>query len=85
MDNYYLDPCHYYTLPGLSMSACLKYTGVQLELLTDINQLLFVEKAIRGGISQISNRYAKANIRYRPEYDPSKPSSYIMYLNANNL
>ena len=85
MNNYSLDPCHYYTLPGLSMSACLKYTGVQLQLLTDINQLLFVEKAIRGGISQISNRYAKANNKYLPDYNPSEPSSYIMYLDANNL
>src|ERR1700759_2262724 len=83
--NYDLDPCHYFTFPGLSLSACLKHTGVELELFTNIDQLLFIERGIRGGISTISNRYSIANNKYLPNHDKSKPSKYIMYLDANNL
>ena len=57
MENYKLDPAHNYTAPGLSWDACLKMTNVELELLTDIDMLLMVEKGIRGGVSMISNRY----------------------------
>ena len=85
MDNYGLDAAYYYTAPGLSMSACLKKTGVKLELFTQPDQLLFLEKGIRGGISTICNRYSKANNKYLPSYDPEESSKYIMYLDANNL
>ena len=50
MRNYGLDPAHYYTAPGLSWDACMKMTDIKLELMTDINQYKFIEKAIRGGI-----------------------------------
>ncbi len=85
MENYKLDPCHYYTSPGLSWSACLKMTGVSLELMSDIDQILFVEKGIRGGISQISNRYKCANNSLLDSYDATKATSYLMYLDMNNL
>src|SRR2546426_4804001 len=85
LENYGLDPCHYYTAPGLSLSACLKKTKVQLELFTDPDQLLFVEKGIRGGISTIMNRYSRANNKYLPDFKPEEPSKYILYLDANNL
>ena len=55
--NYKLDPAHYYTAPGLAWDASLKVTDVKLELLSDIDMLLMVEKGIRGGVSMISNRY----------------------------
>ena len=58
---YGLDPAHYYTSPGLSWDALLKKAGVELELLTDYDQHLFIEKGLRGGISMASKRYAKAN------------------------
>ena len=61
---YNLDPAHYFTAPGLSWDACLKITGVELELLTDPNMLLMWERCIRGGISMISNRYGEANNKY---------------------
>ena len=61
-------------------------TGVELELLTDPDMLLMIEKGIRGGISMISQRHGKANNKYMgEEYDPSQPSKYITYLDANNL
>ena len=82
---YELDPCHFYTSPGLSWSACLKMTDVRLELLTDIDQILMVEAGIRGGLSQISNRYKKANNPYLEGYDPAVPTTYLQYLDANNL
>ena len=85
MENYKLDPSHYYTAPGLSWDACLKMT-VKLELISDIEMLLMIEKGIRGGVSMISNRYGKANHRYMGDkFNPSEPSKYITYLDANNL
>ena len=86
MENYSLDPAWYYTSPGLSWDALLKHSGVSLELLTDPDILLLFEKGIRGGISMISNRYGKANNKFMGEkYDPSQPSKYLAYLDANNL
>ena len=69
----------------MSWEACLKRTNVRLELLNDIDHLLFLEKGIRGGVSTISNRYAKANNPYLPDYDAESPNMYIAYLDANNL
>ena len=84
--NYYkLDPLHYITSPGLAWDAMLKMTRINLELITDIDMQLFIEKGMRGGISYISHRHAEANNKYTRNYDPSKQSSYIMYLDANNL
>ena len=82
---YKLDPCHYFTSPGLSWDAMLKMTNIKLELMTDINMFQFIEKGMRGGISYIANRYGKANNKYMKEYDEKAPSKYIMYLDANNL
>ena len=84
-EQYGLDPAHYYTSPGLSWDALLKKTGIELELFTDLEKHLFVERGMRGGISMVSKRYAKANNPLVPDYDPSKPKKYIMYLDVNNL
>ena len=84
--NYKLDHAHYYTQPGLAWDAALKITKVELELLSDIDMLLMVEKGIRGGVSMISNRYGKSNNKYMGDmFVASEPSKYIAYLDANNL
>ena len=82
---YKLDPCHYFTSPGLSWDAMLKMTNIKLELMTDIDMFQFIEKGMHGGVSYIANRYGKANNKYMKEYDEKAPSKYIMYLDANNL
>ena len=82
---YKLDPCHYFSSPGLSWDAMLKMTDIKLELITDIDMYQFIEKGMRGGISYIANRYGKANNKYMKNYDEKAPSKYIMYLDANNL
>ena len=82
---YELDPCHYFTSPGLSWDAMLKMTDIKLELLVDIDMYQFIEMGLRGGTSYIANRYGKANNKYMKNYDENTPSKYIMYLDANNL
>ena len=85
LEYYKLDPCHYFTSPGLAWDSMLKMTDIQLELMTDIDMFQFIEKGMRGGISYIANRYGKANNRYMKEYDEKLPSKYISYLDSNNL
>ena len=75
---YELNPAHFLLARGLAWQACLKKTGVKLELLTDNNMLLMIEKGIRGGICHAINRYAKANNKYIKNYDNNKESSYLM-------
>ena len=85
LEYYKLDPCHYFTSPGLSWDAMLKMTDIKLELMTDIDIIQLIEKGLHGGISYIANRYGKANNKYMKGYDEKAPSKYIMYLDANNL
>ena len=73
MQYYKLDPCHYFTSPGLSWDAMLKMTNIKLELMTDIDMFQFIEKGMRGGVSSMK------------EYDEKAPSKYTMYLDTNNL
>ena len=81
-----LDPYYYYfSCPGLSLDAMLKMTEIQLELISDINMYLFIEKRMRGGISSIAKRHSKANNKYMKCYDSGKESKYITYLDANSL
>ena len=72
---YRLDPCHYFNSPGLSWDAMLKMTGIKLELISDVDMHLFIEKGMRGGISYISKRHSKVDGN----------DKFIMYWDANNL
>ena len=86
LENYDLDPAWYYTSPGLAWDAALKKTDVRLELLTDPGMLLMIEEGIRGGVSMITTRYGKANNLYMGEdFNRNKPTTYLPYLDANNL
>ena len=60
-------------------------TGIELELISDIDQYLFIEKGLRGGVSVITHREGRANNKYMKNYDKGKPSVYVPYLDANNL
>ena len=80
-----LDPAHLLSAPGLAWQACLKKTEVKLELLTDVDMLLTVEKGIRGGICHAIYRYAKANNNYMKNYNKDKEESFLQYLDDYNL
>ena len=67
---YGLDPCRYFSSPGLSWDAMLKMTGVKLKQISEIDKYLFIEKGLRGRVSCIAKRYAQANIKYTENYDP---------------
>lgn len=83
---YGLDPSFFVSLPSFSWAAALKMIKINLSLLTDIDQILFIEKGIRGGITQVTHRYAACNNPYySPSYDCNKPAEYLMYFDVNNL
>ena len=82
---YGLDPCHYFSSPGISWDAMLTMTGIKLEKISDIDKYLFIEKGSRGGISYIAKRHAKANNKYMSDYNSEEPSKFIPYLDKNNL
>ena len=87
---YELDPAHFLSATGLVATglvwlACLKKTEVKLELLSNVDKLMMVEKEIRAGICHAIHRYAKASNKYMKNYDKNKESSYIQYLDAFNL
>ena len=81
---YKVDPCHYFSSPGLSWDAMLKMISVELENISDIDMYLFIENGLRGGISCIAKRYSGANKKYMKNHDPTKPSIYISNLDMNN-
>ena len=85
LEIYKLNPAKFLSAPGLAWQAALKKTKVKLDLLTDIDILLMVEKGIRGGICHSIYQYAKANNKYMKDYDKNKESSYLKYWDVNNL
>ena len=85
LKNYNLDPCYYFSAPGLSWDAMLKMTKAELEKISDPNIHLFIKKGMRGGISYIAKRYSKANNEYCHDFDDKKLKNYIIYPDMNNL
>ena len=80
-----LDPCHDFSLHGLSWDAMLKMTKVELEKISDPDMQIFIERCMRGGISYVNKRFSKANNEYCPDYDKNKPKVYINYHDMNNF
>ena len=81
-----LDLTHYVSEPQLTWDGMLKYTRVKLDLIFDHEMWRMIDSGMRGGICMISQRHARANFPgMGDEYDAAKPTSYILYLDANNL
>ena len=85
LDYYGLDPCHYMSLPAIGYDAMLKMTGVKIEKITDHEIYNFIFENLRGGICTINHRLAKANNPYLLDFDETKPTTYIQFLDLNNL
>lgn len=86
MEKYELDCSAYISLPALAFNSMLKLTGVEIELITDINIFLWVEKTQRGGMCEVIKRRAVANNKYLSDtYDPSKPDTYLTCFDVNSL
>ena len=79
------DLSHYFNCLGLSWDTMLKMTGIKLKLISDINNNLFLEKGLRGGVFYICKRFSEENNKYMKNYGPTKESKLIMYINENNL
>ena len=85
LQQYNIDPCYYFSAPHFTFDAFLRHSSLTVELLSDINQYLFIIKGIRGGMSMVCKRYALTSNKYVEGYNSSKSSSFILYLDANNL
>ena len=82
---YKLDPCHYFSSPGLSWDAMLRMTSVKFKKILYIDTYLLIQKGLRGDISYIAKIYSEANSKYMKRYDSTKPTIYIEYLDINTL
>ena len=85
LEIYELDPIYFVSAPGLAWQICLKKTEVKLELITDYDMILMIEKGIRDRICDATHRYAKVNNKYMNNYDKNNESLYTEYLDTNNL
>ena len=80
MDYHKLDPCHYFSSPGLSWDAMLKMTKIELDLIHYTDMQLFIEKGMRGVISYTAKRHSKANNKYMGCYNSSEESKTLLIL-----
>ena len=85
LKEYKLEPCYFVSAPGLAWTAMLKLTKVKLELLTDVDMLSMFEEGTGGGISQAIHKYATANNKYKKNFNKRVISTFLQYLDANNL
>ena len=85
LKEYQLDPAYFVSTPSLALEAMLKTTNAKIELFTDIDMVFMTEKSIRGGLTQAIEKHAAANNKYLPNFDKSKDSTFLQYLDANNL
>ena len=77
LDIYELDPVYFVSSPGLACQACLKKTEVKLELLTDYDMILMIEKSVRGGICQATHQHAKENNKHLKNFEKKTLSNHI--------
>ena len=84
LEIYKLDPLKFISAPGLAWHVPLKKAKVELDILTDINILLMIEKGSRGRICNAVHHYEKANNMYMEEYNKNKESSYLQYWDVHN-
>ena len=82
--NYTLDPAHFITAPGLSWEACLRLTKTKLELIKDPEMTKFIDEGLIGGLSYARHPHLRANNPDIDEYDPTKPTTWILLLDCNN-
>ncbi len=83
---YNLDPCYYVSLPSLTHDAFLKYTKVEIDLLSDYDMLMMISQCVKRGLTNTICRYREANNKRIPEtYDANKPGSSLLYIDCNNL
>jgi len=80
-----LDCLYFPSLPSMALQVALKMTEVELDLITEADQYLLLESNIRGGLSYVAERYAKANDPSLPDFDPERPISSLLYVDANSL
>ena len=85
LKEYQLDPAYFVSTPSLAFEAMLKITSAKIEVFTVIDMVLMTEKGIRGGLTQVIRKNGVANNKYLPNYDDSKKTTYLEYLDANNL
>ena len=85
LKEYQLDPAYFVSTPSLALEAMLKTTNAKIELFTDIDMVFMTEKSTRGGLTQAIEKHAAANNKYLPNFDKSKDSTFLQYLDANNL
>ena len=82
---YGIDPRRYFSASGLSFDAMLKHTKIELEVSRDEEKVLFIQRGVRGGVSQSINRFSQANNKYMWDFDNTQESKYNMYFDVNNL
>lgn len=85
MASYELEALRYVTLPSLALQAALKWTKIEIELISDSNLYLFFETYSRGGLVFVGNRFAESNLPEMPHFKPTEPQRLILYLDQNNL
>ena len=84
LQDYSLDPIHYFSTPHFTLDAFLSFSKVSLDLIMDINQFLFLKDGIRGGLSMCCQRYSKNNVP-GTSFDSNISERYLYYFDANNL
>lgn len=85
LEIYKLNPTQLFSTPKSVQQECLKKTGVEMKLITNIDMVLMIEKGIRVGICHVISRYAKVNNKYMKLYTKDKELLCLMSCDLNDL